>query len=103
MKKVEKRPKKAFTGTFDFHGKKKTLTIGRYPTQTTQNYWGLSSKSKLWDETFSLVYQVEYQNVMTSELPFGRVFGVESWPSVDTGADYVVLISNIIKQSRQKY
>ena len=25
VKKVEKRPKMAFTGTFDFHGKKKTL------------------------------------------------------------------------------
>ena len=29
VKKVEKRPKKAFTGTFDFHGKKKkTLKSG---------------------------------------------------------------------------
>ena len=29
VKKVKKRPKMAFTGTFDFHGKKKTLRKNR--------------------------------------------------------------------------
>ena len=31
VNKVEKRPKKAFTSTFDFHGKKKTLLIPKIP------------------------------------------------------------------------
>ena len=33
VKKVGKRPKNAFTGTFDFHGKKKTLRYRRYSCQ----------------------------------------------------------------------
>ena len=52
VKKVEKRPKMAFTGTFDFHGKKKTLPRGGFFQLSQRAAFFFSVKIKSARESF---------------------------------------------------